>query len=159
MSKTKRNIVLALALCGLLLPMTVRAKDLVERPFKLHSERTIIVDLRFYPICPWWIESESGEATHLGLYTNSGEGTVDLRTGESTGSGEITAANGDIVYWDGYKSGDTLIMTYTGGTGRFEGASGSVTIAFTTVAAGPDPEYPWLYRITFSFSGTGTITY
>jgi len=157
MFKTKRNIVLALALCALLVPMIVIAKDKVERPMKLHAVQRLIIDLRYAPICPWWIESEVGEATHFGLYTCSGGGLIDLSTGQLTGSGDETAANGDQVFWK--IEGPPYVLTYTSGTGRFEDASGSVTLTITPESAVPDPEQPWLLIVTQSFSGIGTIMY
>jgi len=45
------------------------------------------------------IVEESGEATPLGRYMASGEGTVDLLTGHLEAGGSYTAANGDLVFW------------------------------------------------------------
>lgn len=162
MFKTKQNIVLALGLCALLVPMIVIAKDKVERPFKLHAENSIILDFTNWPdpMVPWSIEWQSGQATHIGLLTSSGTGTSNLDTGESNGSGYGTAANGDKVYWESTaQAGGPTIITITGGTGRFEGASGSWTETSTTKSEEWDPEFPWLLRIRSSASGVGTITY
>ena len=80
----------------------------------------------------------SGEATRLGRFTVSYEGTVNVQTGASTGlSAHYTAANGDSLFAEG--SGQAtptetpgvlkIVETYTitGGTGRFAGASGNIT--------------------------------
>jgi len=77
-----------------------------------------------------------GAATHLGQYTFTLEGTVDLRNGTGVGSAEFVAANGDSIYTtfvgQGVPTGRTptenlVTETYTivGGTGRFAGAGGS----------------------------------
>ncbi len=162
MFKRKRNILLALGLCALVVPMIVLAKDKVERPFKLHGENCLILDFSNYlndPIIPFEIEWESGQATHLGLYTSSGTGTHNLVTGESNASGYATAANGDKVYWEStLQAGGPAIITWTGGTGRFEGASGSWTETSTVESKEWIPD-TWLERITYSLSGSGTITY
>ena len=157
MFKTRRNIVLALAVCALLLSATASVKNPVPRPFKLDAEHTLIVDLTTFPVCSWWIDSEVGEATHVGRFTASGEGTIDLSSGHLEGSGCDTAANGDKVFWDitGEGSNPTILI-FTGGTGRFEGASGSFTI---TVTAQTQQIEPPLLIIAETFSGIGTITY
>ena len=49
MFKTKRNILLALAVCALLLPMTGSAEDKVERPYKVWGNITLVLDLTTYP--------------------------------------------------------------------------------------------------------------
>jgi hypothetical protein len=80
-----------------------------------------------------------GTATHLGRYTFTLEGTVDLRTRTGVGSAEFVAANGDSIYTtfvgQGVPTGRTptenrVTETYTitGGTGRFDGAGGSFTM-------------------------------
>ena len=80
-----------------------------------------------------------GTATHLGRYTFTLEGSVDLRYGTGVGSAEFVAANGDSIYTtfvgQGVPTGRTptenlVTETYTivGGTGRFDGASGSFTM-------------------------------
>jgi hypothetical protein len=84
----------------------------------------------------------SGEATRLGRFTVSYEGTVNVQTGASTGlSAHYTAANGDSLFAEG--SGQAtptetpgvlkIVETYTitGGTGRFAGASGTFTVERT----------------------------
>ncbi len=144
---------MALALCALLLPVTASAKHQVTRPFKFHAEQTIIID---FMSGTWTIVEEIGEATHFGRYTCSGGGTFDSDL-YLTGSGEQIAANGDKVFWE--IEGPPFILTYAGGTGRFEGATGSATLTITAQTMLPDPEFPWLLTITQSFTGIGTIKY
>jgi hypothetical protein len=75
-----------------------------------------------------------GEATHIGHYTLTGDFVVDVRFGTATGVFTLTAANGDMLFLD--MEGHAVPMdltktvanfTVTGGTGRFEGATGSFT--------------------------------
>jgi hypothetical protein len=81
----------------------------------------------------------TGHGTHLGKYTVVAQEIINLLTLEVTeGSFTITAANGDTIV--GTYSGQAAfasptLITYlvsgpiTGGTGRFAGATGSITFA------------------------------
>jgi len=155
MFKTKRNIILALVLCALLLPTTLIAKKQVERPFNIHGDVTVVISL----LDGSFTGTETGEATHIGRYSSDGEGQFDL---DNNGSeiGILTAANGDKLFWTEEITGGTAIeRIFTGGTGRFENASGGFSTAIT-----PDVEFididgvPYLI-VTFSYRATGTITY
>jgi hypothetical protein len=75
-----------------------------------------------------------GEATHIGHYTLTGDFVVDVRFGTATGVFTLTAANGDMLFLDmeGHAVPTDLTktvvkFTVAGGTGRFEGATGSFT--------------------------------
>ena len=76
------------------------------------------------------IEGE-GQATHLGRFTVTGDVAVEVATGMAQGTWTLTAANGDQIFLDmvGENGSDDHHgvgqFTVTGGTGRFEGASGS----------------------------------
>jgi hypothetical protein len=77
----------------------------------------------------------SGNATHLGRFAHSYQGTVFIPElmGEITAT--FTAANGDQIYSQGTGQGTPtadpgyvlikMNITITGGTGRFAGATGS----------------------------------
>ena len=87
----------------------------------------------------------SGNATQLGRYTDASDATIDLQTNMGTEQETLTAANGDLlfVYTTAQATpignGETLSVvessTITGGTGRFEGASGSYIRRCVVVAA------------------------
>jgi hypothetical protein len=141
---------LALALCAILLPMTVSAKKQVERPMRLSGSG----------ILSWtwegdWEATESGQATHLGRYSLEESGTWYFTEAGYAfdGEGTCTAANDDQFFFDftlicdGVSENGT--MTITGGTGRFEGASGSVDLVSVT-----DP-----VTGAYTISGTGWIKY
>ena len=82
----------------------------------------------------------TGQSTQLGRYTMTFTVAVSLLTGGTIGTGamEFTAANGDKVFatftGQGSPTADPAIAsvvenaTITGGTGRFDGATGSFTL-------------------------------
>lgn len=79
-----------------------------------------------------------GKATHLGKYTFVSPHFANLATGEAEGVQIFTAANGDTLTADfsgqfapiegGFLAAE-LLATITGGTGRFDGATGHYTFA------------------------------
>ena len=81
-----------------------------------------------------------GLATHLGEFTYSYKVLVNIQEGSATGTGELTATNGDRVFLSITGQGDPIgtdvpnlnsiveIDSISGGTGRFAGATGSVTV-------------------------------
>jgi hypothetical protein len=81
----------------------------------------------------------AGKASLLGHYTLTGNFAVDVRVGISTGAFTLTAVNGDTLFLSeaghGVAIGDFIhkvsVFTITGGTGRFEGATGSITSSLT----------------------------
>jgi len=106
----------------------------IERPFALHGSgvATLITDELGRPVGA--IATGSGTATHLGQwtvvgnpkYTPDSDGVL-----HSSGEATITAANGDklIAKIDGILDPvagvDQGVFYFIGGTGRFEGVSGS----------------------------------
>jgi hypothetical protein len=97
-----------------------------------------------------------GQATHLGRFTATAVADIDVVTGDAHGTWTLTAANGDTLFVEfeasaGSGSTDGVgNFTITGGTGRFDGASGfyeqritfegdpgsSATASFTDVLEG-----------------------
>jgi hypothetical protein len=147
MFKSKWNIVLVLAACALLLSTTVSAKKQVTRPFTIRGDVTVISDF-----LTQYYASATGVATHIGKYSGSAE---------VFGKAILIAANGDELYWTEEIVPDpsdpftfTMSCTITGGTGRFEGASGSFGPVTVTVDVDPITGV-----ITFSYSASGTIKY
>ena len=77
-----------------------------------------------------------GNATQLGKFTMTYNAVVNLVTRAGIGSFEFIAANGDRVFAEDVGQGTPTatpnfvsiveILTITGGTGRFEGATGTV---------------------------------
>ncbi len=80
----------------------------------------------------------TGIATHLGRCTAIWKLTVNLADGSATGTSQFSAANGDSIFTTIAGQGDPTdtpglnriveINTVTGGTGRFAGAKGTLTM-------------------------------
>ncbi len=84
-----------------------------------------------------------GILTLTGLSEFVGTYCCNLATGHCTGTGVITAANGDALYFTmthdfNPASGDfTESEVVTGGTGRFVGATGTATTSGTSTFTSP----------------------
>jgi hypothetical protein len=100
-----------------------------------------------------------GQATHLGKYQLEAHGFVDLEKGEASGSGFLTAANGDKVFIESKLQGDVSIMTFTGGTGRFEGATGTIIPTPTSVPILTVDLGTMTATLKGTYTAVGTITY
>lgn len=99
----------------------------------------------------------SGNATQLGLYTISYHALLNIPTLSATTSATVVAADGSSLFGEGTGQGTptgapgivSIVETYTitGGTGRFDGATGTFTVERV------------LNRATLTSSGTisGTI--
>ncbi len=119
----------------------VQAPQPVSRPFKLKGGGQI--DLSTFAF------DFGGQATHLGLFTATGQ--LDPQTFQIQGT--ITAADGDTLNFVAQFNLGPLgeieaAFQITGGTGRFDGATGS--------ASGPvnlDPDF------MFTLNLEGTINY
>ena len=119
-----------------------------NRPFKGHAAGMIT---GIAPSGALVVET-TGKASHLGAFTRT-ENTFIGPAGAISGSLVFTAANGDQLRADfsgGFTSPTTAEGTYTftGGTGRFSGATGTAKFQATT---------PDLVHLTVSFEGS--ITY
>jgi len=127
-------MILTLALASLAAP-----EAQAQVPFKgtLQGQETDL--LQGNPPTQILVEGDvTGMATQLGRFTMTYKVTVSLPAGTSTGSAELTAANGDVIFTTLVGLGvptDTPglnriveINTITGGTGRFAGAQGSFVV-------------------------------
>jgi hypothetical protein len=82
----------------------------------------------------------AGNATHLGRFTATSVDSVNIATTQSTGTFNLTAANGDRIFTTtvgqetGFQPPNVSLVTHTativGGTGRFAGATGTFTVKF-----------------------------
>jgi hypothetical protein len=128
---------IALAVVGILaLAAPVAAADSV--PFKGGLDGTDIgTPIPNTPFVSVTVEA-AGEATQLGRFTYTAWIRVNPATGVGVGTFLFTAANGDTVF--GTIAGQSAFTppnvisiaetaTITGGTGRFDGATGSFDIA------------------------------
>jgi hypothetical protein len=94
---------------------------------------TVSADLTNFPVVAV-VSTGTGELTHLGRYEMTSPHTSHVFTGETIGDQLFTAANGDTLtaFCEGFPQPQPdgtvvggLACEITGGTGRFEGASGS----------------------------------
>lgn len=119
---------------GLFLLVGTIPVSAVERPFALRGAgvATLVTDEAGHLIGA--IPTGSGTATHLGQWTVSGKvNYIPDSNGVLHSSGEATlvAANGDKLNFvidgilDPVAAVDQGLFHFAGGTGRFEGASGS----------------------------------
>jgi hypothetical protein len=121
----------------------------VERPFALKGAgvATLITDEAGHLIGA--VPTGSGTATHLGQWTVSG--TVHYTPDSngvlhSNGEGTLTAANGDKLniviegILDPVAAVDHGVFRFAGGTGRFEGATGTLNfvVSINPVTGGFD---------------------
>jgi hypothetical protein len=80
----------------------------------------------------------TGTAAHLGLFTYQLQAELHIPTLVATGSASLIAADGSTLFLEGFGQGTptdvpgvvSIVETFTitGGTGRFAGASGNVTV-------------------------------
>ena len=113
-----------------------------------------------------------GQSTHLGRVAASWSHCPAEPAYVTDGRLTITAANGDMLFgrydYDPTSASHSFPVSWTGGTGRFAQASGSVVVAFTVIpqfipGCNPEPapfpcfdfSVPWAWSAT----ATGTITY
>ena len=148
----------ALAVCALVLPAIGSLKNPVERPFKFRNDFTT-VNYTPFPL-PAVLEG-TGWATHLGSLTSKGELLGYVESGDALFRGSFTSANGDEVFWDAYVNpGVSYTVIFTGGTGRFQNASGRCDAVYTYRTMDPFPPVPGTdVLVTFGSEGTGTIKY
>jgi len=115
-----------------LLPLAYPAMAGDEVPYKGKEVGAITRGAFQFPFSHQSTAAE-GEATYIGHYTLTGNFVVDVRSGTATGVFTLIAANGDKLFstMTGYALQPPSLKetvdthTVTGGTGIFEGATGS----------------------------------
>ena len=130
-----RTLILTLFLLVGTIPATA-----VERPFAINGSgvATLIVNESGIPIGA--VPTGSGTATHIGQWTVSGNVAYTPDSNgvlHSSGLATLVAANGDKLLFqvdgilDPVAGTDQGVFHFVGGTGRFEGATGSVNFVVT----------------------------
>jgi len=143
-SKVLFLFALCLAVCALLPMASSSASVQVERPIYVEGTGTIL-DVMSGP--PYTYFSE-GVANHIGRHS-----CVCKLSSLDYGRCLVFAANGDQLYFE--MNGGT--MTITGGTGRFNNASGSWDSVVTSESYSMDPWGGVVASVTYE--GEGTIVY
>lgn len=125
-------LVIALASATLAAPVT-SGKELLLKG-SIQSVERYVIDFPIMSVTA----SGSGHATQLGRFTVSYAVEVNLLTIAGDGSAQFVAANGDSLFAEGTgqatETGTPGVFNVvehfniTGGTGRFVGASGSITL-------------------------------
>ena len=134
---------------------TVSTGNAVERPFKAIATVTWTVNMADGS----GIGHHEGVASHTGLWTSECTATWDLVNFVIlSGTGISVAANGDQIFWK-MTPDQPMVVQFTGGTGRFENATGSgSTVSLTVVASNVDPT-TGIMTMTIDYPMGGTITY
>jgi len=147
MKRDWRSTVLLGVLVLFAVTTSAGAQTPVTRPLKMTGvlQETIYSNGDF-------VAHSSGEATHLGKFTGYGSGNM----ADATAPGVFIAANGHQVTFGGSPAAPTF-YTITGGTGRFQGATGaySVTSDVQSIVVNPDGSM----TINLKWTAVGTITY
>jgi len=145
-----------MVVCGLFYATTASAAEPVERPLKMWCDLGTMT----YGPGPVAVLEATGRGTHLGVSTSSGE-LVGI-TPENWLILEVThtSANGDQLFEEALiKPGFEWISTFTGGTGRFEGATGGYKAVYTWREVDDSRIGEGIRVVTFGAEGSGTITY
>jgi hypothetical protein len=129
----------AVVLSGVLLVLVAgqaaAARGGTDRPLRSDGEVTTVLNLCASPFAGT-IEG-SFRGAHIGKGTSALDFVIAPGTPFQTGSGTLTAANGDLVFvtFSGIitntsptNNTSTSVFTITGGTGRFEDATGTFTV-------------------------------
>ena len=148
----------ALVVCALVLPAVGSLKNPVERPFKFRNDSTTV---NYTPFPSIALLEGTGWATHLGSLTAEGVLVGYATSGDAIFQGLFRSANGDEVFWDAYVNlGVSYTVIFTGGTGRFQNASGGFEVVYTYRTMDPYPPVPGTdVLVTFGSEGTGTLKY
>jgi hypothetical protein len=168
---TKKKLIVAAFICfsALLLAKGGRiiAGDAgipVERPFRIHSEATVLIDWENQninadgrPFVPWTMTAS--QVSTEGWSENQGEGVIYLDTFVGEGSGVCTDLNGGTLTWDSSEvfGSQHTVVTFTGGTGQYENATGEFALDYTILTSEVNEEGNPA-KITYTFWGAGSIT-
>ena len=155
LTRTTAIGLMALALGLSARPAAASPSNQVTRPLHVvEGHLTITVELATgaYTFTDW------GWASEVGLFTNSGSGGPGALNSSGqfvSGSGVVVAANGDTLEW---VVGPTPnLVSYTGGTGRFQGVTGGFLAVITSVTLLSTTATTETLAITYD--GNGTIRY
>jgi len=160
--KNITKTIIYLQMTALLLSAALAGPGAAEKlvPFKGTSSG-VVTAVGFDPVAgiAYTHLEGQGQATHLGRFTVSADVAVDVATGIPLGTWTLTAANGDTLFLAMTGSGIDPThgfgaFTATGGTGRFQGATGYYEQIITFAA--PPGSLP---SVDYTDVLEGTISY
>ncbi len=135
MKKTFSSIGIALLLLIILASTTFAAEEkefLLKGSLEASETQQVVFPTAFIDL------TGRGNATHLGLFTYHLQAELNLPTLSATASAALVAADGSTLFLEGSGQGTptevpgvvSIVETFTitGGTGRFAGATGNVTV-------------------------------
>jgi hypothetical protein len=135
MKKTFGSIIIAMLLLIVLASTTLAAE---EREFVLKGSLEATETQQVVPPTAFIDLTGTGNATHLGRFTYNLQAELNLPTLSATASATLVAADGSTLFLEGTGQGAptevpgvvSIVETFTitGGTGRFTGATGRVTV-------------------------------
>jgi hypothetical protein len=140
LKKLRTSLLVAPLLLGILTGLVYAAPAAAKHPvpFKGSLQAVETNQLDAPNLTLFVAGSGSGHATHLGQFSFAYEVAVSLVSGSGPASIQLVAANGDTISATGFGQGSPTVTpnvamivetyTITGGTGRFEGASGSFIV-------------------------------
>ncbi len=106
-----------------LVPVTATGQDSGQMPYTFRASATLTIDTT----TGYAVYVDSGSGTHIGPETNFAPAFLD-QNGILSGTGTVTTSNGDQIFYDAVGPlGGQLLVTITGGTGRFANVSGELT--------------------------------
>jgi len=151
-TKSKRNKMTVGVLLAALTLLTLARPALANDPVQFRGEEVFVDSTPLSFTFPFSsnLTTAEGRVSHFGHYTIVGVTVINVTTATATGTLRMTVANGDILFATvtGYAlqpfslKQTVATFTITGGTGRFEGATGSwttVSLFVNAVNAGVRP--------------------
>ena len=145
----------AVAVCALALPVIGSMKNPVERPVKVSGQVSTVIQLDGSFAFDASSGCSIGISSHAGRFTAAGWGNAFTGVWFLT----ATAANGDQLSGYHVPGSSPDEFRYTSGTGRFEGVSGGFTYVTSVPSLVPNPDGSATMIISYTYTGTGTITY
>ncbi len=106
--------------------------------------------------------TQTGIASHIGSLVLEGNGVFNPETGTFFPlMGSITVPNGDQFFWHMEMIGEppTPVSIVTGGTGRFEGITGAMSVTWQSEPTVTVDPVAGIMTIDLCYTGAGELTY
>jgi hypothetical protein len=146
---------ITLAVCALVFPVIGSSKTPVERPVKISGQVSTVIQLDGSFAFDASSGCSVGISSHTGRFTAAGWGNAFTGVWFLT----ATSANGDQISGCHVPGSSPDEFRYTSGTGRFEGVSGGFTYVTSVPSLVPNPDGSATMIISYTYAGTGTISY